>query len=69
MSKLVVLDGLYFREHECCWTSRERGVHLGEVRLINESLHYAGNIQSTWLTVPKILWFEMRPEDLKKVSP
>lgn len=66
MAKEIILDKTYYREYDT-WHSFERGVRLGEVRVIDKQLHFAGRISNRkWFRAPEVSWWKLSPEYLPK---
>lgn len=62
MGKVTVINDFYFNEYGT-WKSHECGVKVGELRVIDEKLYYAGSVfKLRWFRKPEVLWFEMRFE-------
>lgn len=71
MTLRTILDGFYERESYMYgggWKSRENGVRMGAVRVINGTLSYAAIVYRHRFTTDEVLWAAVEPKMLRQVD-
>lgn len=72
MALKTILDGFYERQsfmYGGGWVSHERGVKIGDVRVINGILSKAWCIHwRRWPRKPEVLWSNVAPKEIREVD-